>query len=70
MSILMIDIDNGRITQLFQCRWLHGVENRQAIDRCQCAINNAAAPCQFQSMFNLELFRRFTRTSYLYNGCL
>ena len=35
---------------------VHAVENQQAIDRCQCATNNAASPwniglpCRFQAL--------------------
>jgi len=44
---IWFEIDTGTsdiysIGQLFQWRWFHGDENRQAIDRC--AISNIGAP--------------------------
>ena len=49
MIEILIEIIKER-TRLFQWRRFHGVENRQAIDMRQCAINNSAAqwnmPCR------------------------
>jgi len=36
---IQFDVDNER-TRLFQSRWFHCVENQQAIDMCQFAINH------------------------------
>jgi len=52
----------------------HGVKNQQAIDRCQCAINNAATPWnmpyRFQALSSCFLNFNLKHCETLHNGQL